>query len=200
MSEALSVILSKMQEFDDAISSDIDPEKLIGDLRGKVDAINHVINEMESRAGYWKAQADRITTQRVAIENNIKRLKQYVLFQMQQSGFDSLPGNDWRIKRQRNKPTVETTREPTAHDVLLGGKNDLIRVIPTTYQWDKNALAEAIKSGKKFDFANLKESECIRFYPNNGRKNIDGNRNTDNVAGKIGSRDESPCSIGAQES
>lgn len=144
----LSSILTAMQMFDEAIVIDFDSAEVVaGDLKDKVDAIKVVIDRLEFQAEWCRQKADPFMKSAYALERNVKRLREYVLYQMQQGEFDTLPGNTYRAQLQNNPPSLELT-QPECSALDYQRYPNYVKQI-RFYEWDKTAIKDALISKRR---------------------------------------------------
>lgn len=162
MSDSLREILNNLQKIDDEMApEDFNPEEIVGDLKGKVDAIKWRIDS-------WYAEANTIDEQwiaalekrRNALRKKAEKLEAYVKGQMLLHGYDTLPGEMMRIDLRNSQPSVEINKEAGPEDYLQYTNFVLQK---TSYNWNKKAVKEAIQSGAELPFATLKQDKHIRF-------------------------------------
>lgn len=126
----------------------------------KVDNYKYLIDHLESQAVLLKKWEDEYKTARQAVENNVKRLKNHMLFAMQANGFSMFTGNQYVVKLLKAAPAVEVKGEPTA---AMKIKYD--GFIKTSYEWDKKAIGAALKAGdpKAAELGSLRETVYPKF-------------------------------------
>lgn len=183
----LAAILAAMQIFDEAVAVDFDPAEVVGDLRDKVDAIKRVIDRLDFQAEWCRQQAEPFLKAAKALESNVGRLRDYVLYHMQEGLFTELPGNQYRAVLQNNPPSLELLgtgcskldferypnyvehvdhfrwKNAEIRDALISKRNDLRE------ECESNGL-EAPNSrtfrSESLPFAQLRISQRLRFLPN----------------------------------
>lgn len=142
---------------------DIDPqafadtmEGIEGAIEDKADGYACVIAKLNGEAKAIKEQEERLYNRRMAIENNVKRMKENLQDAMELTGkvkFRTTLFNYW----VQNNPV----------SVVLD--TDDIDSVPSIYvktvkDFDKTAIKDAIKNGEDIDFAHLEQTRglCIR--------------------------------------
>lgn len=158
--------------------------KIEGDVETNVEAImvkidNTVgwIRSCDDYATNCRNLAARLIAEADAAQANADKSRAYVEYQMSLENTKELVGREF-VLRQRRKggnPTVVTTREPTAEDLVSLGEG-FVRTIPAkpvTYAWDKKAICKALKDiegtvnvqGPLTSFAGLSYDEEIIDEP-----------------------------------
>lgn len=160
---SLRELVTAIVEHENALASPLDPAEIVGDIRDKVDAIKAVLDEFESTAKGLKLKAKRLRTTIKAIENNHKRLKEYVRFQMQENHFEKLPGNDYYVRLQNRATRIEFARIPDDIDFIKYSK--YVR-ISRSYSWDEEMVARDLGNGtlETCEFARFVTPNQVRFY------------------------------------
>lgn len=126
---------------EDLAFGDFDPEQVVGEIKEKVDAIKAVLDRMEVVSGWLDEQAKPLLKQARTLGKNAERLHKYVAEQMRANGFDSLPGNVWKVRLKENQPSLIVEREPTALDFQKWP--NLVKM-QRYYEWDNAALKQFI--------------------------------------------------------
>ncbi len=160
-------LLRLMTDFDNAVAQDFNPEEIVGDLRDKVDDIKHVLDRLEGQERWCRDRAAPFQKAAQAIARNRERLKNYVVWAMQQEHFQAVPGNEWKARLQDNPASLEMLQpEPTALDYR--DYPDYVEPI-RRYEWKTSAIKEALAAGKltfgeeKKPFAKLNIGQHVRF-------------------------------------
>jgi len=165
----LRELLNRLRDIDDdLLPEEFDPAEVVGDIKDKVDAIKW-------RLDSWAASAKMIDEEyiaqlrqkRDAILGKAERLKQYVQFQMVTNGFEKLPGEMFRVQVQNSPKSVET-KELATPQMFLNYPEYVVQ--KTTYDWNKEALKEALNKGEVLTFAEIKQGKHIRFYATGEKK------------------------------
>lgn len=160
----LQELLLALGDLDNAQNVEIDPQTIVEDLKDKVDAIYTVVERLQGESARLAVNADRFKTASKQIEKQAERLKDYVAWNMEQQGFEKLPGINWKIQLQKSVE-VKAEREPVAEDALEFP--DLVRR-KISYSWDKTAIKEYWKKGGIFIYAHTVLNKSCRFYINKG--------------------------------
>jgi len=159
---------------DDLLPSDFEVEELVGDIRDKVDAIKWRIDS-------WVAHAEAIerdwleplTARKKALLGKAEKLKEYCAFIMQRDQCEKLPGSAFALSL-RKSTSVECEASPTPEDAI---ERPIYCKTRVAYQWDKTAIAAALKAGKELPFAKLKSSTYVTFTTNKGMNDESGTSN-----------------------
>lgn len=141
---------------------DIDPqaffdtmEGIEGEIEDKADGYACVIAKLNGEAKAIKEQEERLYNRRMAIENNVKRMKENLQGAMEITGktkFRTTLFNYW----VQNNPV----------SVVLD--TDDIDSVPSIYvktikDFDKTAIKDAIKNGEDIGFAHLEQTRGLRI-------------------------------------
>ncbi len=157
---SLAQILEALTRIDNLNEAEFDPAVLAENLQDKVDAIYTVYDRLNSEASRLdKIAADFFKAANVAWKA-ADRLKDYVLWNMQQQNFQKLPGNVFSFIVMPNNPKVIVEKNPTPEDFL---KYSAVVKRDTVYSWDKKQLSSLIKDGAKFPFAKLETGQRVEF-------------------------------------
>lgn len=162
---SLHRILMGINELDDAIE-DVDSDAQINLLengKAKVDGYKAVIDGLEMQEAYYKEQAAMYEAKARAAKSAIARIKKNLLFALTSNQFTMFTGNLFVVKIQRAAPAVETNlSEPTQ-----GMKIRYDKFVKTKYEWDKKAIAEALKAEdpQAKEIANFRETLYPKFSP-----------------------------------
>lgn len=144
---------------------EIDLAALVGDIRGKTDALKYVIDALEANAAALREKwLKPIQRKCIAMENEAERIRSYVKTQMMENDLEKLPGNAFRAQIQKSKASIVFDTEPTAQHFLA--HPDLVNQ-HVNYSWNKKAAYELLTNGHELPFARLKESRSLRFYASN---------------------------------
>lgn len=154
----LTNILSMID--DDLAPEEFEVEEIVGEIRDKVDAIKWRIDSWLAHAeAIQKEWIDPLTTRKRALEGKAQRLKEYCAWVMAKDQLTALPGHAFSLQL-RQSTAVETETAPGPKEAMELPAFCKSRV---TYQWDKSAIAEALKSGKELPFAKLKVNKHVLF-------------------------------------
>lgn len=154
----LTNILSMID--DDLAPEEFEVEEIVGEIRDKVDAIKWRIDSWLAHAdAIQKEWIDPLTTRKRALEGKAQRLKDYCAWVMAKDQLTALPGHAFSLQL-RQSTAVETEVSPGPKEAMEMPVYCKSRV---TYQWDKSAIAEALKAGKELPFAKLKVNKHVLF-------------------------------------
>lgn len=153
------LIISEMME-----NPELDPEFLAdtmeaveGAFEVKAEAYAKVMKNLEGDIEALKAEADRLTKKRQAIENNIKNMKKVLQGAMEVTGKIKFKTDLFSFRIQKNAPSViidEQYIENIPEEYL----------IPQDPKIDKAKLKEDLKAGVNLEgIAHLEQSESIRI-------------------------------------
>lgn len=142
---------------------DFDPEKVIGSLEGKVDAINWRVDTFLAESEVHKAWAMEYSKRATALANAAQRLKEYVQRQLVLNGLEGLQGRTKRIALQNNsQPTLEIPHAPGPQDYLQYPK--YVRQ-DVQYAWNKETIVDDVDAGTcPIPNVSVKRGKHIRFY------------------------------------
>jgi hypothetical protein len=84
----------------------------IGSIKDKVDGIQEILSRMKSEQERLKIEAEHFTQRRRELENAEKRLKDYVVFCLENGGSEKLQGNRYTLTLQKRetlkaRPNIE---------------------------------------------------------------------------------------------
>lgn len=122
-------------------------EPIITAIDEKADGYCAVISRFNGQAEMIKAEIERLTARKQAIENAVKRMKDALLSSMQTTQRSEIKTDLHTIKIAKNggKQPMEITGEvPDSYNRM-------------TIEPDKDKIRAALESGEKLDFAVLKE-------------------------------------------
>lgn len=114
----------------------------------KLEAYIHVQKELEKEIAGFKAEIDRMTERKKALESRVERLKAAQVQFMQATGQKSASAGTFRLTLRESK-SVEITDEAAI-------PAEYITVIPSSTRPDKKAMLAALKDGAEISGASLK--------------------------------------------
>ena len=138
----------------------IDPEKLdalVMEREQKLEGVALWIKDLRAEAEAVKAEADRLTARKKAVENKIDGLKTWLLY--------ALGGEKLKTPRcnvyQTHSQKVVIDDEKAMIDMLMSSPfgEKFLRIKDP--EIDKNALKDSLKQGYEYEFAHLEETESI---------------------------------------
>lgn len=162
LTDEIKAIVANIVEADVADDED-EVQALIAELDELYDAKEakrqgyvYVIKNSLAAAVNNKGVAEDFDARAKAHTNLAKRLKERLLFDMQQNDEQAVPAGEFKIARQRNsQPSVILDIEP----------EDLPRDYQkVTVEADKDALKRAINRGETIVGVDLETGEHVRFY------------------------------------
>jgi hypothetical protein len=167
---SLREILDEFKMLDsDMPPEEFDPEKLIGDVKDKVDAIKY-------RLDSWQAEVEQIKSHWInpllarikSIEGKHEKLKAYVKMQMDASGFDKLPGHMFTATIKKNPPSVKYLVPHVTEDIALDFSNYIDVEQRIEYSWRKDLIKEHLKAGEILPFARIEQGTRVDFVAKKG--------------------------------
>ena len=129
-------------------------------IRTKVDRCVAFIGDVESRIHRHKDYENEHKAARMHLEKSLEKFQDYVVYTMQEMGFDKLPGDEHQFSIRKSEETL-VHRECSEADF-----NQLPEYVTkkTTYSWNKTAIKEALKSGRfPSDFAGIKINNNLNW-------------------------------------
>ena len=131
----------------------LDPAKLLGDIKDKVDDVYYVLKRMDAVAFFLKAYTDPIVKKRLTIQKAHDRLWDYVSTAMrgdwlpedQRQRTEMLPGNVMKVTLRDSPPSLNITRPATASDMERFPEFCEMR---RSYVWKNDAVKEALLDGR----------------------------------------------------
>lgn len=169
--QSLRTILERLNQIDDDLApEEFDPAFVVGDLRDKVDAIKW-------RLDTWRADArkiqeewiDILTKKKDSLLRKAEKLEGYVLSQMQEKGFEKLPGHMMEVLIKQNPPAVQIDIEAGPEAFL---QYDGLVLQKTVYQWDKKRVKALLDSGEELKFARITRGSRIDFKAKKGLTDV----------------------------
>lgn len=129
-------------------------EAIEGELEEKADNYARVIADASALSDGLKAQIDRLTERKRAIENNTKRMKEALQDAMQSTGKTNFKTQLFSFRIQKNPPSVNITE---------GAKLPEKYLIPQPEKIDKKSIIADLKAGSMIDGCTLVQSESLRI-------------------------------------
>ena len=140
---------------------DVDPEVLADTMEGieanfedKADAYAYIISTLKGDAGTIDAELKRLKARKDAIENNADRLKKSLEEAMRVTGKTKFKTAMHSFGISKNPQSVYIFESAEIPDTYL---------IPQEPKIDKKAILADLKAGKKFDFAELQQTDGLRI-------------------------------------
>jgi len=131
-------------------------DSIEGNIESKADGCAKVIAQLNADAEALKAEADRLSKRKRAIDNSIKSLKQNLQKAMEFTGKTKFKTDLFSFNVQNNPASVVIDVEG-------------IDGIPEEYlkysdpDIDKKKIAEDLKAGKEISFAHLEQTASLRI-------------------------------------
>ncbi len=129
-------------------------ESIEAAIEEKADNYARIIRNLEVDVAGIKAEEQRLADKRRTLENNIKWLKNNLEEVMKSTGKTKFKTTLFSFGIQKNPPSVEILDESKVPEEFLIPQNPVV---------DKKAILAALKEGKEFDFAQLKQGESLRI-------------------------------------
>lgn len=165
--KTLAEILQSLDAIDQGVMAVTDAERaMIGAaLAEKIDSTADVIDQLEHQEERLRSAARKLSDGARQVSARIDRIKEYMAFHMQQTGFNQLPGEVWKAKLQTGL-AVEPKREATEEDAAANP--EFVRV---KYEWNKKELKAALEvlHPKAMEVAELVPSASVSIDVNKGK-------------------------------
>jgi glutamyl-tRNA reductase len=123
---------------------------LLAEGKVKIDNYKYLIDEMDLRRESMKRKREEYAKAEKTLENQIKRLKEHLIYAMQANGFEKFSGNEYKCWVQYSESVKLSLSEPNAQ--LKIHYPDLIK---TSYEWKLTPIKQILKK----DPASLDESD-----------------------------------------
>lgn len=131
-------------------------ESMSGELESKATNVGFVIRNLEGMADQIKQAEDAMKNRRQSIDNQVKRLKAYLLANLQTAGISKVE-SPYFVLSVRNNP------ESVVVDAESQIPPDYMREIPATYEPDKNLIKQAIKDGFEVPGCHLTKTQSVQI-------------------------------------
>ena len=127
-------------------------ESIEGELTEKCENGIGLIRSLENIAESMEREAERLTVNRKAVENRVKRIKNWYMASLEIMGVKSVPTKygTMSVNKAGGKRAIEITDEQA---VIASG---YFKEIPAHREMDKDALRAALEKGATIDGARLK--------------------------------------------
>ena len=123
------------------------------EIEDKAENIAKLIKNYESDIEAFKTEEKRIAERRRTLENNVKRLKEYLFNNMKLTGKTKFNKGTFSFNIAKNPASVEITNV----DIISSDYKVLTEVL------DKKAILQDLKNGKDIQGAILKQGESLRI-------------------------------------
>ena len=138
----------------------LDPEKLDAlqmEREQKLEGVALWIKDLKAEAEAVKAEADKLTARKKAVENKIDGLKQWLLYALNGEKLKTARCNVYQTHSQK----VVIDDEKALVDMLMTSPfgEKFLRVKDP--EIDKNALKDSMKQGYEYEFAHLEQTESV---------------------------------------
>ena len=126
---------------------------LDAEIEDKAENIAKIIKNYEGDIAAFKEGEKRIAERRRKLENDVKRLKQYLEDNMKMTGKTKFKSGTFSFNIAKNPPSVEITNQ----DIISSDYKVLTETI------DKKAILTDLKEGKDVQGAILRTTETLRI-------------------------------------
>ncbi|MBR3333726.1 MAG: siphovirus Gp157 family protein [Clostridia bacterium] len=138
----------------------LDPEKLDAlqmEREQKLEGVALWIKDLKAEAEAVKAEADKLTARKKAVENKIDGLKNWLLYALNGEKLKTARCNVYQTHSQK----VVIDDEKALVDMLMTSPfgEKFLRVKEP--EIDKNALKDSMKQGYEYEFAHLEQTESV---------------------------------------
>ena len=138
----------------------LDPEKLDAlqmEREQKLESVALWVKDLKAEAEAVKAEADKLTARKNAVENKIDGLKQWLLYALNGEKLKTARCNVYQTHSQK----VVIDDEKALVDMLMTSPfgEKFLRVKEP--EIDKNALKDSMKQGYEYEFAHLEQTESV---------------------------------------
>ena len=123
------------------------------EIEDKAENIAKLIKNYESDINAFKEEEKRIAERRRTLENDVKRLKEYLFNNMKLTGKTKFKKGTFSFNIAKNPASVEITNV----DIISSDYKTYTEVL------DKKAILQDLKNGKDVQGAILKQGESLRI-------------------------------------
>ena len=124
-----------------------------GEIEDKAENIAKIIKNNEADIKAFKEEEKRIAERRRTLENDVKRLKEYLFNNMKLTGKTKFKKGTFSFNIAKNPASVEITNV----DIISSDYKVLTETL------DKKAILQDLKNGKDVQGAILKQGESLRI-------------------------------------
>lgn len=129
-------------------------ESLTAEIEEKADGYAKIIRQLQGEVEAIKAEVDRLTNRKTAIENHITFMKKNLEQSMIATGKEKFKTELFSFNIQNNPASVvldvDEDKVPDQYSVI-------------TKKVDKKGILQAIKNGEEIEFAHLEQSRSLRI-------------------------------------
>ena len=137
-----------------------DPEKLDAlqmERAQKLEGVALWVKDLKAEAEAVKAEADKLTARKKAIDNKVESLKTWLLYALGGEKLKTARCNVYQTHSQK----VVIDDEKAMIDMLMSSPSGEKFLRIKEPEIDKNALKDSLKQGYEFEFAHLEETEGL---------------------------------------
>ena len=134
-------------------------EGISNDFDAKVENVSLYIEELDSNEKLLAESIKRLQGRKKAIENRKERLKNYLLYCMENMQVDKVETANVKVSLRKNAPSVLVYDEKAFVKNMKGVRDDLLKFSEPTI--DKTALKTALKAGEEITGATLEVKKSI---------------------------------------
>ena len=128
-------------------------ESIEFEIEEKAENIAKIMAELQGSVDMLKKEEERLSAKRKVLENNSKRLKQYLEEQMLLTGKVKFKTELFSFGIQKNAPSLDVTSEENIPEEFYVIERKL----------NRTDLLKAIKAGLEIDGVGTKQSESLRI-------------------------------------
>ena len=129
-------------------------EALDGEIEAKADGYAKVIAELNAKAKTIKQEEDRLADRRKAIEKNARSIKERLERSMIAMNKKKIKTDLFSFNIQKNPPSLVIDKMDDVPEVFLISQPDKV---------NNGAIMMALKSGAKYNWCHLAQSESLRI-------------------------------------
>ena len=129
-------------------------EALDGEIEAKADGYAKVITELNAKAKTIKQEEDRLADRRKAIEKNARSIKERLERSMIAMNKKKIKTDLFSFNIQKNPPSLVIDKMDDVPEVFLISQPDKV---------NNGAIMMALKSGAKYNWCHLAQSESLRI-------------------------------------
>ena len=175
INRSLWSMLTTLQEAEDELIFITEEEikELLGDVRGKVDAIEFTIAKLNGEEKRLAALIKKHQSRKSSVKNTIANIKAYCARTLDSMQTDQLFGDEWDVKITSSVATQSLIKEPSEEHAIT-----FHQFIRTKYAWDKDLVkAELLRREEKEekpedgldDLVILKRNQSVQFTSHKGK-------------------------------